>query len=105
MFFSFPVVPDPRTQKQVESTNRCLGNYQVIKNKANSESAQSFLRLIKGDIAIHFKVLSLHWIDNERPENRYVLAKGERSGGKDWEFGVSRSKLGYIGWIYSKVLL
>ena len=26
-------------------------------------------------------------------------------GGKDWEFGVSRCKLLYIGWINNKVLL
>ena len=26
-------------------------------------------------------------------------------GGKDWEFGISRCKLLYIGWINSKVLL
>ena len=26
-------------------------------------------------------------------------------GGRDWEFGVSRCKLAYIGWINNKVLL
>ena len=26
-------------------------------------------------------------------------------GGKDWELGVSRSKLVYIGWINNKALL
>ena len=26
-------------------------------------------------------------------------------GGRDWEFGVSRCKLVYIGWINNKVLL
>ena len=26
-------------------------------------------------------------------------------GGKEWEFGVSRCKLVYIGWINNKVLL
>ena len=26
-------------------------------------------------------------------------------GGKDWEFGISRGKLLYIGWINNKVLL
>ena len=36
-------------------------------------------------------------------ENRLIVAKG--SGGMEWEFGVSRCKLGYIGWINSKVLL
>ena len=34
-----------------------------------------------------------------------MVAKGERSGGKDGEFGVSRPKLVYTGWIYNKVLL
>ena len=39
-------------------------------------------------------------------ENRLVVAKGEAvEGGTDWEFGVSRGKLLYIGWINSKVLL
>ena len=35
-----------------------------------------------------------------------MVAKGERGGkGLDWEFGVSRCKLVYIGWINNKVLL
>ena len=39
-------------------------------------------------------------------ENRLVVAKGEGDGGgKDWEFGISRCKLVYIGWINNKVLL
>ena len=31
--------------------------------------------------------------------------KNETLGGMDWEFGISRCKLLYIGWINSKVLL
>ena len=39
-------------------------------------------------------------------ENRLVVAKGEgHQGGMDWEFGISRCKLVYIGWISNKVLL
>ena len=39
-------------------------------------------------------------------ENRLVAAKGEGvGGGMEWEVGVSRSKLLYIGWINNKVLL
>ena len=39
-------------------------------------------------------------------ENRLVVAKEEgNGGGKDWEFGISRCKLVYIGWINNKVLL
>ena len=39
-------------------------------------------------------------------ENRLVVTKGESGrGGKDWEFGISRCKLLYIGWINNKVLL
>ena len=35
-----------------------------------------------------------------------MVAKGEGvGGGKDWEFGVSRCELLYIGWISKKVLL
>ena len=30
---------------------------------------------------------------------------GRRRGRKDWEFGISRCKLLYIGWINNKVLL
>ena len=30
---------------------------------------------------------------------------GRAEGGMDWEFGVSRCKILYIGWINSKVLL
>ena len=36
-------------------------------------------------------------------ENKPAVAMGE--GGKDWEFGVSRYKLVYMGWISSEVLL
>ena len=33
-------------------------------------------------------------------ENRLVVAKGERVGGRmEWEVGISRCKLLYIGWI------
>ena len=39
-------------------------------------------------------------------ENRFVVAKGEGvGGGMEWEFGVSRCKLLYVGWINNKVLL
>ena len=35
-----------------------------------------------------------------------MIAKGEGGGrGKDWEFGISRYKLLYIGWINNKVIL
>ena len=35
-----------------------------------------------------------------------MVAKGEGfGGGKDWEFGISRSTLVHIGWINNKVLL
>ena len=35
-----------------------------------------------------------------------MVSKGEGCGeGMDWEFGVSRCKLLYTGWINSKVLL
>ena len=35
-----------------------------------------------------------------------MVAKGEGSGGgMDWEFGISRCKLLYIGWINKMVLL
>ena len=38
-------------------------------------------------------------------ENELVVAKGEGAWeGKDWEFGISRGKLLYIGRINSKVL-
>ena len=39
-------------------------------------------------------------------ENRLGVAKGERSEGRmEWEFGISKCKLLYIGWINNKVLL
>ena len=35
-----------------------------------------------------------------------MVPKGEEvGGGKDWEFGISRCKLLFIGWITNKVLL
>ena len=33
------------------------------------------------------------------------MQRGGSGGGKDWEFGISRYKLLYIGWINNKVLL
>ena len=39
-------------------------------------------------------------------ENRFVVAKGEGSGGgMDWEFGINRCKLIYMEWTSNKVLL
>ena len=39
-------------------------------------------------------------------EDRLVIDKGEVGGGEtDWEFGVSRYKLFYIGWVNNSVLL
>ena len=39
-------------------------------------------------------------------KNRLVVAKRERvGGGIEWEAGVSKLELLYIGWIHSKVLL
>ena len=39
-------------------------------------------------------------------ENRLVVAKMERDERElEWEFGISRCKLAYIGWINNKVLL
>ena len=38
--------------------------------------------------------------------NRLVVAKVGGGGvGKDWEFGIRRCKLLYIGWINNKLLL
>ena len=43
---------------------------------------------------------------DSQTENRLVVTKGEGVGGsKDWEFGISRCKLSYIGWINNKILL
>ena len=38
-------------------------------------------------------------------EKRLVVAKVGGERGMEWEFGISRCKLLYIGWIKSKVLL
>ena len=39
-------------------------------------------------------------------ENRLLVPKRDGGGGgKDWEFGTSRCKLLYIGWINNKILL
>ena len=38
-------------------------------------------------------------------ENRPVFAGSGGRGGKDWEFGIGRDKLLYIGWINNKVIL
>ena len=44
--------------------------------------------------------------DSKDIENRPVASKGEKDRGrKDWELGISRCKLLYIGWINNKVLL
>ena len=50
--------------------------------------------------------MSMKQKQTHRHRDRLVLAKRERDeGGKDWEFGMSRCKLVYTGWINSKVLL
>ena len=45
----------------------------------------------------------------QKPTHRYRKqtcgCQGEDGGGMDWELGVSRCKLLYIGWINNKVLL
>ena len=38
-------------------------------------------------------------------EQTVVAGVGEGGGGKDWEFGISRCKVIYIGLINNKVLL
>ena len=44
--------------------------------------------------------------ETHRQEKTDLVAKGEEEwGGKDWNFGISRCKLSYVGWITSKVLL
>ena len=56
---------------------------------------------------------NLKWDTNEstkqKPTHRYRKqtcgCQGEDGGGIDWEFGISRCKLLYIGWINNKVLL
>ena len=46
------------------------------------------------------------WNRHTDIENKFVVTKGEGSrGGKDSEFGISRYKLVYIGWIDNRVLL
>ena len=38
-------------------------------------------------------------------ENRLMVANGEeRKVGKEWESGISRGKLLYVGWIHRKVI-
>ena len=41
--------------------------------------------------------------DSERTDLRLEVGRG--GGGKEWEFGISKCKLLYIGWINSKDLL
>ena len=37
-------------------------------------------------------------------ENHLTVTKGERGWRKDWEFGVSRHRIAYIGWINKPLL-
>ena len=48
------------------------------------------------------KVISLN---SKRPVFRLAVAKAEGRGEERIEFGVSRCKLAYTGWINNKVLL
>ena len=41
----------------------------------------------------------------QKQTHRRVVAKGEGGGGMEWESGVSKCKVLYIGWINNKVLL
>ena len=44
-------------------------------------------------------------IDSHRKQTGYCPKGGRAGEVKDWEFGISRRKLLYIGWIKNKVLL
>ena len=49
--------------------------------------------------------LSTNQKQTHRQRTDLWLPRGRGRGGKDWECGVSRCKLLYIGWINNKVLL
>ena len=50
--------------------------------------------------------MSMKQTQTHRHREETVVAKEEgRGGGKDWELGISRRNLLYIGWINNKVLL
>ena len=42
---------------------------------------------------------------HNQTHRQLVVAREAGGGGMDWEFGISRCKLLYIGWINNKVLL
>ena len=42
---------------------------------------------------------------NLRHRDPWVPRGGEGRGGMEWQFGISRIKLLYIGWINNKILL
>ena len=48
--------------------------------------------------------LLMKWKQTHRHREQTCGCQGG-VGGKDWEFGISRCKLVYIGWINNKVLL
>ena len=49
--------------------------------------------------------LSIKQKETHRHREQTCGCQGGGRGGMDWEFGVSRCKLLYIGWINNKVLL
>ena len=44
-------------------------------------------------------------IDSQTQRTDLWLPRKGSRGGKEWEFGISRGKLLYIGWINNKILL
>ena len=43
--------------------------------------------------------------DSQTQRTDWWLPRGRSGGGMEWEFGISRCKLLYIGWINNKILL
>ena len=52
---------------------------------------------------ISMKQKQTHWQRETTERTSWCLPRGRGKGRKDWEFG--NSKLLYVGWINSKVLL
>ena len=62
---------------------------------------QQFIRNLKYDTNEHINETET----DSQTQRTVVVQWVSRKGGKDWEFGISRYKLLYIGWINNRVLL
>ena len=97
----YPPLTSISTFRYISNRNECLC---PPKDMYKNVHRQQFLLLTTA----HFHDTNEHIYETQTDSQTWrtdlwLTRRGR--GGKDWEFGISRCKLLYIGWINNKVLL